>query len=271
MPLDGDWSLFFVRRQFRGFATMSLQSRIALSLAAAVLCQSAPAVAADYEPPIVIENAPEYVPVEVGSGWYLRGDLGYTFNKPFKDFDIGVLPIAAYSEDNTALFGGVGMGYHFNDFLRGELNFAFLSKNKFGVEYDERPLGGDFAVFANAKNQAWSGMANAYVDLGTFVGLTPYVGAGLGFVYTKRDLGIRIADGAAAVEIFDNKKQVSFAYSLGAGLNYQVTPNTSIDVGYQFLSAPDAQYVAVKDLDSYPVHKGINLHQLKVGLRYDLW
>jgi len=267
MPLDGGWSLFFVRRQFRGFATMSLQSRIALSLAAAVLWHSAPAMAADYEPPIVIENAPEYVPVEVGSGWYLRGDLGYTFNKPFKVFDIGVLPIAAYSEDNTALFGGVGMGYHFNDFLRGELNFAFLSKNKFGVLYDDGTLG----VLAYGKNQAWSGMANAYVDLGTFVGLTPYVGAGLGFVYTKRELHVDLDTPFGGVEIFDNKKQVSFAYSLGAGLNYQVTPNTSIDVGYQFLSAPDAQYVAVKDLDSYPVHKGINLHQLKVGLRYDLW
>ena len=26
-------------------------------------------------------------------------------------------------------------------------------------------------------------MANGYVDLGTYVGLTPYVGAGLGYTY----------------------------------------------------------------------------------------
>ena len=38
-----------------------------------------PAIAADYEPPIVIDQPVEEVPVEIGSGWYLRGDIGYNF------------------------------------------------------------------------------------------------------------------------------------------------------------------------------------------------
>ncbi len=38
---------------------------------------SAAAMAADYDPPIFVDDSPEYVPVEVGSGWYLRGDIGY--------------------------------------------------------------------------------------------------------------------------------------------------------------------------------------------------
>ena len=31
-------------------------------------------------------------------------------------------------------------------------------------------------------------MANGYVDLGTYVGLTPYVGAGLGYTYVNWDI-----------------------------------------------------------------------------------
>ena len=58
----------------------SFASRLALLLAAAALGPLPAAYAADYDPPIIVEEATEYVPVEVGSGWYLRGDVGYNFS-----------------------------------------------------------------------------------------------------------------------------------------------------------------------------------------------
>ncbi len=64
---------------------MSLTLRLALSLAA--LAPFAAANAADYDPPIVIDDAAEYVPVEVGSGWYLRGDVGYVFDASIGQVD----------------------------------------------------------------------------------------------------------------------------------------------------------------------------------------
>ena len=39
-----------------------------------------PALAADYDPPMIIDQPVEEVPVEVGTGWYLRGDIGYNFS-----------------------------------------------------------------------------------------------------------------------------------------------------------------------------------------------
>ena len=46
------------------------------------------AFAADYDPPIVVDQPVEDVPVEVGSGWYLRGDIGYNFDlQADGDFD----------------------------------------------------------------------------------------------------------------------------------------------------------------------------------------
>jgi len=59
-------------------------------------------------------------------------------------------------------------------------------------------------------------------------------------------------------------------YGLSAGLSYQISQNTSLDVGYQYLNAPGIKYYAVSD-DGVVQRKGMDAHQVKVGLRYDLW
>lgn len=231
---------------------MSLQTRIALSLVAAALWQ-APAGAADYDPPIIVDDAPEYVPVEVGSGWYLRGDIGYNFNDPVYDFTL-----LGQETDNTRINGSIGAGYHFNDYLRGEFNLGFVSRDTF--DYD------DGINTVSAENTIWSGMVNGYVDLGTVAGLTPYIGAGIGLLHSSQKLDIDAPAVPLAVDIDD--RQNEFAYSLGAGVNYQLTRNLSMDVGYQYLSSPDLKYLNV---DTGLIDEGIDYHQVKVGLRYDLW
>ena len=315
---------------------MKLLPRILLSSVVLAVLPVAQTLAADYDPPIFVEEAPEYVPVEVGSGWYLRGDVGYNFHQDHKKFDLSFSdPYTQYesigfSETKTTVGATIGMGYHFNDFLRTDLNLGFLSTNK--AEFFGTHLGGcggtlitsttyydgegdpidppststervasDCYSSSVAKSQAWTGMANVYADLGTFVGLTPYVGAGIGLVYTPVKVTVDerlckaqqsvtgvtgvsettqtfLCDGQdsladADVEYpgtrFDNNK-VSLAYSLGAGFAYRVSQNTSVDFGYQYVTAPDAQYVTLRD-GTIGIGEGIDYHQIKLGLRYDLW
>ncbi|TIM51306.1 MAG: porin family protein, partial [Mesorhizobium sp.] len=62
---------------------MTVKSGIALALAAIALTPLSQALGADYDPPIYVDQAPDYVPVEVGSGWYLRGDVSYLVQKSF--------------------------------------------------------------------------------------------------------------------------------------------------------------------------------------------
>jgi opacity protein-like surface antigen len=59
-------------------------------------------------------------------------------------------------------------------------------------------------------------------------------------------------------------------YSLAAGLSYQVSKNTSLDFGYQYIDAPDVKYYSVS-ADGIERHKGISTNQFKIGVRYDLW
>ena len=66
-----------------------------------------PALAADYDPPIVIDQPVEEVPVEVGSGWYLRGDIGYNFQVDADgDFDYRTFdPLTGMYSDNSLRHG----------------------------------------------------------------------------------------------------------------------------------------------------------------------
>ncbi|MER8862824.1 porin family protein [Mesorhizobium sp. M0751] len=249
---------------------MTSKSPVALALAAVVLMPLTPALGADYEPPVYVDQAPDYVPVEVGSGWYLRGDVSYLVQKSFKDEHFTFTP-ASFDEKEDPIFASIGFGYHFNDYLRADLNVGYLPGNKIDVGYND----GTTVASATLKNYAFSGILNGYVDLGTYVGITPYLGAGVGVVQSKRRLSASyFTDNANPADDFvlrDDKTQYSFAYTLNAGLAYQVSKNVSVDLGYQYFSAPDAEYVTAESLTSFPIRKGINNHQVKVGLRYDLW
>src|SRR5690606_15452208 len=182
---------------------MSLKSRfLASCVAALAIMASAQAIAADYDPPIFVEEAPEWVPVEIGSGWYLRGDVTYTVDTEprelfgYRTFDIGSGTYGSDSFDTTSLgenfsFGG-GVGYHFNDWLRFD---ATLDAGKLGCDGSTSsidacpggPAGTTCRSEDSAKAFAWSGLLNGYVDIATIAGFTPYVGAGAGYTYLRWD------------------------------------------------------------------------------------
>lgn len=253
---------------------MTTRSGIVLGLAAAACAVSlTPVFAADYDPPIYVDEAPEYTPVEVGSGWYLRGDLAYLPERDYDDIDfsfIGGPASGSYSNDEEPVFASIGAGYHFNDYLRAELNIGYLPGQEVSGSYDDGTIAGATSI----ANHAWTAMVNGYIDLGTYVGLTPYIGAGIGLFQSNHKLSASYSDAGNPADdfILSNKDtNYSFAYTLNAGLAYQLSKNLLIDVGYQYLSAPDAEYQTMESLSSYPIAKGLDYHQIKVGLRYDLW
>ncbi|MBZ9884916.1 porin family protein [Mesorhizobium sp. CA10] len=254
---------------------MISRSRIASALAAIILLPMTPALAADYDPPIYVDQAPDYQPVEIGSGWYLRGDVSYLANKSFESQDFAFTP-ASFKNDETPVFGSIGFGYHFNDYLRADLNLGYLPGNSVRIGFDDSATAAEPTVASGSlKNYAFTGLLNGYFDLGTYVGVTPYVGAGIGFIRTKSKLSAFYStdngDNTDDFVLKDNKTKYALAYTLNAGLAYQVSQNVMVDLGYQYFSAPDAEYVTAESLTSYPTHKGISNHQIKLGLRYDLW
>ncbi|MGB3501805.1 MAG: opacity family porin [Mesorhizobium sp.] len=122
----------------------------ALPAALVLLAMQSPAQSADYDPPLIIDAEEEFVPVEVGSGWYLRGDINYEFKKRFIDtyaagtntlFNnafIGLVPSGplspiAHRIKDSPITGQVGFGYHVNDYLRADVTFGIGSSGKYSA------------------------------------------------------------------------------------------------------------------------------------------
>ena len=207
------------------------------------------AAAADYEPPIAVEEAPE-VPVEVGSGWYLRGDVAYSLNEsPYKAFaDDG------YDVSSVRFGAGGGVGYQFSDMLRGDVTVNFLSRDKLSFDAPD--------VSYSYENQAWSGMANADVDLGTYSGYTPYLEPH-GLLYSRNRAELT-ADGVTAKDVATETK---LAYALMAGVSYRLGTNAAVI--WATSSPPRRNHRP--DAQSLAEDRGLNYHQVKLGFRYDLW
>ena len=199
--------------------TLAVAAVIALSVAA-------PANAADAPPPIL--RAPPTPWVELGSNWYLRGDFSYRM------FDVS----AADGPPDTAVLG-LGVGYQFSSWLRGDVTLDYQ-------------FGSRFAVFDNpivAGGKMWSSavFANGYVDLGTWYGDTPYVGAGVG----------------TACNHLEGEGRWNFAYALMAGAAYHLSPNLSVDFGYRYADLGSAVAFNNSLID-------VTAHEFKVGFRYKL-
>ncbi|MDP3898035.1 MAG: porin family protein [Mesorhizobium sp.] len=287
---------------------MTLFLRAALPLALIALAPTAAALAADYDPPVYVEQAEEYVPVEIGSGWYLRGDVGYAMSArstgifTYRTFD--PLAIPPYSTSNfvtggidTDLTAGIGIGYQFNQYLRGDVTLDGFRGQFTGSTAAPAPCLPD-AIYVGttcrsedtADFSVVSLMANGYVDLGTYAGFTPYAGAGLGTSYVSWSgldnqsfcvNGVNpcpVPGGATTATPHPGEKSWRFTYAFMGGVAYDITKNFKVDLGYKYtkiaegpmfgwgavVAASGASGVQGRD-------PGMAQHEVRVGLRYALW
>ena len=140
-------------------------------------------------------------PVEFGTGWYLRGDVGYS-NMPVP---VVVADFANNLGRTGAASGGIGFGYQYNSWLRtdfeidravfrpssaqapmwcpsGTIMDSQATNLPVGYLYD---LNETCTPYITAHLNRTTPMLNAYLDLGHWWGFTPYVGAGVGMSYLQ--------------------------------------------------------------------------------------
>lgn len=283
---------------------MNLLTRILVATVATTTVAAAPARAADYDPPIIVNEAPEFVPVEVGNGWYLRGDIGYTFGTEFDspvDYRIydGITYTPATfttSDFDNSFTLGIGVGYIFNRWLRVDGTIEGQKNDFSGTTTSATECVGDPAAPQttcrsedSAMARTYSFLANVYGDLGTYAGFTPYVGAGAGVSLVQWDdlssttycvdgtllctlPSVRVTTAHAGINSW------RFTYALMAGVSYDISRNLKVDVGYKF------RHIAGGDMFNFDgasigagatgvqgTDNGWMQHEVRVGLRYELW
>lgn len=253
--------------------------------------------------------APHPIPV-FESNYYLRADFGFGIYQnpsyrftgtPFGD-EIGAPfgHLQSFQNDSfdNAFSFGVGVGYKIGHGWRTDFTAeAFSSHDLNSTGSYQHTATVDTAVYAvdeivrgevNDKVSVTTGlfMWNVYRDLEIGFGnrFRPYIGGGLGFAWhdLDRESGATesvCADAACATpnerrsaSSNDKSGAVSFAASAMVGSTIQLLEATHLDVNYRYLFVDGVNGASA---DIYGDTSELNLdalhvHQVRLGLRYDL-
>ena len=175
---------------------------------------------------------------------------------------------------SNALFG-VGIGWQARHWLRFDLTGDYRGDTTFFAQ-DSYPAGVGFGAGTNeytADISSWLFLANAYWDIGTWCGFTPYVGAGIGFANIS-------VNGLKDVNVPNNSvfyaadgTNTNFAWAIHAGVSYDISPALSLDLAYRYADLGNAATGVVTAYDNSSSYsqvaiRDITANDVMLGVRY---
>lgn len=235
--------------------------------------------AADLTPEPIAVPAPVPVGACCAGGIYLKSFVGFS-NQQVDDFsndfiDNGNFTIVSHEFD-SAPFIGFGVGYQHSERFRFDLTGEYRGRAKFrGLDYNN----GTAPIQTNEYNafkSEWLFLANAYWDIGTFRGFTPYVGAGAGVAAVKFSDFQDINQVTGGLHWAEDNTEWNFAWALHAGVAYEVTNALTVDLAYRYVNLGDGKTGAFTTYDPTVTSPGpmtlkdIDSHDIMVGLRWKL-
>ncbi len=225
-------------------------------------------------------------PVDDFGGWYLRGDIGVTNSnlKKLHNNLYDTLPATARVEQIGHGFTGgasygLGVGYQFNNWFRADITGEYRSKVKFsGTDYITYTPGGFQSDSYDGGYKSWVGLVNAYVDLGTWWCVTPFIGAGVGFanVTTTGILDTGLANGAPGSYFAEGASKTNLAWAAHAGLAYKVNNAFTVELAYRYLDMGTAVHGYGRSYDGTNAgqssfqYRDLTSHDLRLGVRWNL-
>jgi opacity protein-like surface antigen len=232
-------------------------------------------------------------PADFG-GWYLRGDVGFSNQSVNRVVDTNAAAYNNVAVSQTSSFGSagifdIGVGYQFNNWFRADVTAQWRGKSNFtglDVVTGIGPLAGFVGTDSyTATKSELLFLANAYVDLGTWWCVTPFIGAGIGTARVQianfTDTGFFHIPPfpSAPVTSFNYAGQASqwnFAWAVHAGLAYKVTPSVTLELAYSFvdmgpgLTGRTFSFDQVTNTTHAPFRfNDLTSHDLTLGVRWN--
>jgi OOP family OmpA-OmpF porin len=215
------------------------------------------------------------------NGFYVRGDAGGAIGDAINFHDTNpnsplalLAPSRGSAETGTgSLFGG-GIGYRLNPIFRGDVTLDYMSGMRANL-VASGPTNTSF-VFGSGNLDSLVGLGNAYVQLdgllpGAFGAFQPYVDGGVGFARNHlATLSVNATPGNA----LNGSTTTNFAWGVGTGVAYPITPSLSLDFAYRYLDlGPIATGThAASGFAGFAIGSAksndLTMHTLTAGLRW---
>jgi opacity protein-like surface antigen len=173
---------------------------------------------------------------------------------------------------------GVGIGYQYSNWLRFDVTGEYRGETGFHGFDTWTDFDGN-ARFNNytAKKSELVALANVYFDLGTWYGVTPFIGAGIGgarvTMHSFRDAGID-GFGSPTMAFAKSASQWNFAWAVHAGLAYRVNSAFTVELAYRYLNMGDGKtgdiiaFDGTNNINNPMLFKDLDSHDVKLGLRW---
>jgi opacity protein-like surface antigen len=234
--------------------------------------------------------APVLAPAVDYSGWYLRGDIGFSNQNVGSLFNVNYNGFTSVSSvdkgfDAAPLFG-LGVGYTVNNWLRFDVTGEYRGAANFhGLDVGAIPGGGFSDDRYTGSKSEWTFMFNGYVDLGTWWNITPFIGAGVGVsrntISNFGDISVCVNSlscaGSGGSDAFGGTaSKWNFAWALHAGLAYQVWRNVTLELAYRYIDLGNAQSGDLAAFDgTNNFYNPMEFHHLtsqdiRLGVRFNL-
>jgi opacity protein-like surface antigen len=118
-------------------------------------------------------------------------------------------------------------------------------------------------------------LANAYVDLGTWWCMTPFIGAGVGASRNTISNFVDINTPNLGVAFTPNASKWDLAWAVHAGVAYRVSPGLTLELAYRYVNLGDGVTGALTDFTGFTrgrtvQFKDITSNDLKIGVRWEL-
>lgn len=183
-------------------------------------------------------------PAQAGSGWYanISGGANWLSDDGFAVATVTDTLIFSPDSDTGFIVSGA-IGYSLNNVMQGlraEVEVAYRENQVDGLWFSDNVagVGGLDSGALDYDHSTVSVMANVWYDFNVGA-VTPYVGGGIGWADT--DLDGTYAGGDNTVLAFSDN---GFAWQLGAGVNFDISPNMKLGVGYRYFEGPEVAVIA---------------------------
>ena len=241
-----------------------------------------------YKDPVSLAVAvPAPVPIPETVAWYIRGDVGYSAYQAPDLLEGNQFELSDTGIDGSWSVGG-GFGYYLTARVRSDITVDYLADSQVTATNSNAnaPVGGGVREFDLRSTVA---LANLYWDFDRYGHFSPYIGVGVGLAVNETSAGqaagttyLNGTDGS-----INGASDSNLALALMAGVSFQLSEGVHLDANYRYLYLGGGETGNISDttvdVNVLPVPPRvvvnggsidideIHVHQIRIGVRLDIW